>query len=84
MAKNDNTLHMPKQHVRPGRGNAGYKSTDEGKVVELATADPYAKGSSSRKSKADWQAEATDLGIAYDETTTVAQLKAAIADATGD
>jgi hypothetical protein len=40
VAKTENVIRMPQQHVRSGRGTPGYKSTDEAKVEVYDTERP--------------------------------------------
>lgn len=86
MAKQtENVLRMPEQHVRADRGEAGYKSNDEGRVEVFKTPNPFqpSSRSSTRKSKADWEAEARAAGIEPTEDDTIATLKEKIAKAGG-
>lgn len=77
---NTTTIRMPEQHVREGRGVPGYKSTDEATVEVYKTEDPFSssRSSSSRKSKADWVAEAEAAGVEGAADMTIPQLKEAL------
>lgn len=87
----DGVIRMPKQHVRPGRGTAGYKSVQgEARVEVYETRDPYQPSVSSEKAEASADTgktrqalddEATELGLNpadYPNKTAIAE---AIAEA---
>lgn len=77
-------IRLPQQHVRPGRGVAGYSG---GANIEVyPTVNPYSRSEPEKiearsQTRAQLDAQAVELGINPDDFKTKAELQQAIADA---